>query len=698
MAAINIPGFMATVLRNGAPVRFSGCSVGFTANKLGSQWSIDFPMPMVISSTDTWSIILAFAGYSRTLVSNALSELYGQEDQVNISTTKVSSQSLDTSENMDVLNNYGIPKKFCFINPEWLAKQEKSAHIDNGIVVKTSSGIGFFGARTGPPERYFDPLGKLPGKEHDMNSEGSYDYQCFYAYSHQDIARQICQMIGVQFRVNLPDIQLIDVCTFESGTKWFDAITANFLMWAPDIKPERDAKGNLVVSVEDVMRGPTGPAVSEIVYIDNASVESISRQLSRPSDSNRLVDHIIITGRKTKDTTTIIQNDQPDYSEVEIPAYFFEPSFKIESSFKEADLSKNKMLGAYTGNFGIGQDEYQVGPVKDTVHYLYYHEWKDGKKFRRIPVAESVHAYDIHGEVSKTVTTHYYGPDKGKVVKTTEEYYFLTNMPGSKDKKLYRVRCKTTLQNYVIKPLNLTLTKELIEDAVVYNEVTVNVGNGPETKRTDPKPLMEVLRSNPNFISKDSKTTQRIMEMTTYFKFTRIDRCDDRTLIKTDVSFNVLAKNLPQVNSQILDNPQRGPGASSTDKDAVFRREYTDPRAVGRYINGRGPYYHPAKTINHPDICTEEIAWAIAQRIFYRKQLALSPTQWQITLNEKVPITLDYTALQIGISDLTRIVNGEEVTIPGDIYSLQKVNYQVTTTSAKGGAKVVFNEQIVIGN
>jgi hypothetical protein len=262
---------------------------------------------------------------------------------------------------------------------------------------------------------------------------------------------------------------------------------------------------------------------------------------------------------------------------------------------------------------------------------------------------------------------------------------------------MMKLRCKTTLQNYVVKPLNLTLTTEFVEDICICTESVVSVGGVPTAIKDDPKPLIEALRSNPNYVDKNPSTTQKLIEMTTYDKDTYIDRCDEHTLIKIDAANNRIAQNLPQVNSQVLDNPKRQT-QSTTSKDNVFRREYKDPRSTGIYVNNRGPYFHASKTIQHDDICTDEQAWAIAQCVFWRKNRSLEPTQWEITLQIPVPLPLDYMATKIRIKDLTRVVNGTEVTIPGGDYLLNKLSYNIRAKAGKNAVALDFNEQLVIGN
>jgi hypothetical protein len=158
-----------------------------------------------------------------------------------------------------------------------------------------------------------------------------------------------------------------------------------------------------------------------------------------------------------------------------------------------------------------------------------------------------------------------------------------------------------------------------------------------------------------------------------------------------------LSKNKPTINTQILDNPHKdGPRTSS--KESIFRREYKDPRAHGKYIFGKGPYFHAARTIHHDDICTDEIAEKLANRVWMRKNLALSPTLWEITVSLPVPVPLDFTGMQVRLKDFTRKVNGEEITIPGGDYFLRKVDYKIGYKPSKGSIVLDFNETLTLGS
>lgn len=687
-----IPGFTAKVYKNDTEVAFKSFGASFQSGIFGSNWNVDFENPIELNDTDLWSIKIGFAGTTWYLVKNALAEDFGGSDVFKITTNRISSQSLDASTNKDVLNNYGIPKTLVFINPAWLKRANPSAFIDGTTgIVKTGL------MNTGRPQdskRYFHD--RIPGKQFEENEDGTYDFQCYYAQSHHDIAQKLCSLIGAKLKTNVPDVPLIDTCTFNSGTKWFDCIKQNFLIWSPNIGVYIDQDGITNVVIEDIKGGQEiDIGAFQFLDIDNPAITSLNRKNTRPKADN-LVDHVVVIGRKTEDTIIRAEDEEPDYTPVEIPAKEFDADFWVRTSSRTENIDKYKQMGSYDGDFGYGDDKWTVYPILLTEKWIGLHSYKDGNKLRRIPVEERLLGYDANGLVSKVETKHYYSESKQKIVRSEESHFFKTNLPGTDRKNMEKLRVKTTSQEHYVKPLNLSLTAEMIEDIVLYNEVVVTIEGSPTTVRDDPKSLIEILRQNPNFIDPNPSTTQKVMEMTTYYKSTHINRCDDYTLIKTDVANNILSKNLPQVNSQVLDSPQKDE-PEETKEDNIFRREYKDPKSNGLMVQGRGPFYRPAKTIKHDDISTDSLAEQLVERVWLRKNLAASASVMDVVIQAPMPIPLDFTACTVRLSDFTKNVNGQNVTVSGRDYFLKQVEFRVSHNSNGNQIKIDFQENLTVG-
>jgi hypothetical protein len=685
-----IPGFKGTVYRNGEPIRFKNASISYETGKLLTPWQISLDEPVITDPSDTYSIEIEFAGAKHKLLSDVKAESWGGDITLKTATTTISSRTRDDS---DILV-FAIPKTFVFINQRWLQKTDASAKIQGGIVV-TKGGVRFYHER-------------LPDKSHKGNLKGNPsetpDFECFYAESHHDIAKQLARMMGAKLLVNTPDIPLVDTCIFDSGTLWFECVKKNFMMWCPEIYVLRDEKDPTIptIVIDDIMSGTGQVAVTKKLSLDNPAIVSVNRKtLSGENASYLNVDHIVVTGRKTQDTTYMgTKAEEPDYTPVEIPCQEFEPTITVRSSFQQDDMSKFKQWGDYSGAFGTPPDDWTVKKPTEHEHFIYYHEYRDGNQNKRIPVREKTQDSNAEGPVSKVMTKHYYSPDKKKITKTVEEYYFVTNMPGKgKEKKMEKLRVKTTLQNYVVKPLNLTLTKEMIEDIVIYVEFVQQIEGRPTTIKDDPKPMLEALKANANYVDTRPTTKQKTMEMTTYYKFTYIDRCDDNTLIKNEVICNVLQKNLPQINSQILDNPHKDDiKGQANNTDNVYREEFKDLAYSNGYHMGQYWCFHPARTVNHDDICTYEIAKGISDRIFLRKHLAEQESLWEITVQTPVPILLNWVAIKVLLPDITRNVNGMDVTIPASTFFLKKVTYNIASSGKGNTVRCDFNQTLVVGS
>lgn len=688
-----ISGFKVEVQRNSSVIGFKSVSVSYESGKIGSNWNIDLEQPIEFSSSDTWSIIIEFAGYRRYLVKNALAENYGGEDAFSKATTKVGSSSSDASDG-DILSDYGIPKTLYFISRSWLKRLDPSAYIDGQTgVVMTQSSSGELYYREA--QRLYHP--RLPGKNLEAKTDGTYDFECLYADSHHEIFYKLCRMIGVKGHVNTPDIELADTCSFESGTLWFDVIKRNFTIWSPQINVFIDSEGNQTIVIEDILSQSGATGGLQTIKVNNPAMVSLSRGLTRPSyGSDKLVDHVIIKGRKTQDTYIGFE-DRPDYTPVTIPAVEVDPTYCITTRFEGSNITQHKNMGSYEGDFGIGEEKWSVKPIVYTTKQLCFKIERKGNEVRRLLVKEYDKTYDTDGLVAKTETKHYYSPDLQKIVKTVEEYYYKTPMPASSNRQMKLLRTKTTIQQYYVRQLNMSLTQEFIEDVVIYEEVATTEGGSPTVVKDDPKPLLEALRSDPNYVDTDPNTQQKTLEMTTYAKFTHINRCDEHTLIKTEEVYNLLSRNLPSINSQILDNPHKDPPVSEIDRE--FRREYKDPRSNGKYINGKGPFYHPAKIISHDDICTDAIAEALAERVWYRKNMALIASLWDISVNCPVPVPLDYTSTKIRLPKFSRKVGSDTISFSGGDFLLKKVSYDIGMTKKSNNTILInFSEKLDVGS
>ena len=637
MAAI--PGFDIIVTRNGSQVRVKSGSITREAGKLGPSWEITFAEPMDISRSDTWTIKRKAGGRSETLVEDAKATSIGGNDGVGSSTRRVSGEWGDSGTN--VLLEYCVPKTLVFINMNWAKRLWPDAMIFNGMLVHGADyvrGIRILHSR-------------LPGRE---IKEG--EHECIAGCnSHHACAQYLADLVGYSLEVNTPDIDLIDTYTVPVGTTWRDAIERNFKIWFP----VTEVVDNTIV-VSDICSDET-PA-DQTVRLTNDAIENAALNRAAQSSNETQLDHLVITGRKTVDTEELYE-ENPNFTPTQLSAVQLPVDTTIQTTHDFTAIRNDKSMGDYTGNWGMPGEESARKNLKNQIQTTSYHIDETTGKKRYIPVNETINTYNADDvEVARTVITYSYSAGL-KPIKTVEDEYVHTHLPGTDVKQLHKLRSKVTRQDQFIKPLNLSLTTELVEGVVLYEEQEKD----EELYKTDPQIMADLVRSDTagTAIDSDENTTQRTLEMTLNERSTFISRTHDKILIKRDQDYNRLSEHV-KTQSQILENPMRDDGEIRSEHQ--FRKEY-HPDGSGFEILGM-TCYHAPKSIHHDDITTEAIADQIAARAFFRKGTVEQNDEWTVTV--PVPFLPRSIATTVTLPDYQTRINGDLVTIPGGDYMLRQ--------------------------
>lgn len=666
----SIPNVRAIVEKNGTSVRFKSASIRWEANKIAPSWDVTFPEMVSVSSDDTWTIKTGFAGGLWTKVDDCTVSSLSGEDGVHTSTTSISGAA--ENQTINDLREYCIPKTLCFISPDWLADIEPSARVIDGTVKYGS---------TNPAQcvRLFHP--RLPGKEFN---EGT--FQCILGpTTHHAIVRYLASLIGYRVIVNTPDVTLQDTMTISSGTKWGDAVTSMFAMWGPQISILPSADGTPVIYIADVINdGAEVPGV-QIIRIDDPAIVSTSFTDEAKSE---IVDHLIVTGRKTKNST-VIYEEPPNFTPVEVPVVDLATDKWVDINLNIAAKEKVQGRGNYDGTFGLPDTPEYRTPLKVVrqVQRIGYHIYRDADRNEKyIPMEEQTLFYDAYGiVVGKTVIKHYYSKAL-KPVRTIEEDYAYCNMPGSSDKGLHLLRVKATYNDQFVKPLNQSSTVEIINDTILFEWAKHKDGR---KYRVNPRPMLDLVRQDysKSVISTDEKTAQDTLQMTSHERKTEIFRTHDDVLIKRDYDFDRLSDAFKST-SQVLENPNRDK-PKTTKKDNTFRVEFFD--GPGKMIGGYGPCYHPPKTVNHDDICDVATAQKIANRVFARKNLGQNLS---VTVKTPVPIPFLGMTTIIRLGAFTRTINGEEITVPEADYVLRGITENISYEGAGNTQELKYEQTL----
>ncbi|MDQ7785717.1 MAG: hypothetical protein RDU20_22745 [Desulfomonilaceae bacterium] len=646
-----VPGYKITVLRNGSPVHAKSGSVTRKSGALGLSWEISLAEPLDIDKTDAWTIRRKVAGREETLIENAAADRIVGLDGVDSSFRRVTGVHGDRTTN-DLLE-YCVPKTLVFVRWSWIQRIIPDAVIANGMLVHVSA------ASRGV--RIFHP--RLPGKE---LREG--EFECIAGCdTHHACAHYLARLIGYSVEINTPDIELTDTFTVPSGTTWQAAIASNLSLWFPAI----EVVGKTIF-VSDVCADEPNPI--QVISLTDDAIASASLT-GRGTDDT--FDHLIITGRRTAESEALL-DEEPDMTPVKLAAIPLEADRTIETSHDFSYAAHHKTMGDYSGQFGMPGEEITRRNLKYQTQETAYHRDESQGRTRFVPLCETVRTFDEDdAEVAKTVVTYTYAAGF-KPIKTVEDEHVRCRMPGTDRMELHKVRSKVTLQDLFIKPLNLSLTTEIVEGLVLYEE-TVQDG---EVYRVDPQIFADVVRGDTSgdAIDTDPDTPQRTLAMTLNERSTYISRTHDNILIKRDQDYNRLSGHV-KTQSQILENPLRDKG--SIRYEDLFRKEYHAP-AAGAVIHGLTCYHRP-RTIHHDDITNEEIADRIAVRAFIRKNIERSD-QW--TLRIPVPFLPRTTAATVRLPDFTVRVNGAPVTVPGGEFLLAEATETFSFTGDSGEVRM----------
>ncbi len=673
-----LPGLTATVLRNGTAVNYTSITLSREASKISWAWEVELPELINLSASDLWTIKMGFAGAEWTRVDSCPAENISGEDGIDVSTRRVSGSA--STGGISDLREYCIPKTLVFVNPTWMASIWPKLTLFENMLV-----YGHDAAHAG--YRYFHP--RLPGKEvKGVPGSEAADFVCIIGpTTHHGIGRYLAGLIGYNLSVNTPDISLLDTYTVPVGTKWGEAITSIFSIWGPDVEVIGSTS---TIVVSDIMSGTDIPGM-QIIKIDNpAIVSTSSSEETMYSQGREIVDHVIVTGRKSTNTT--LHTEQVDYTPVEIPIVPLAWTDEITASVDvDNKITRYSTAGATSITFGIPGQQVSVGNnrIKTKVHIMRVHRYKpsltEPEKF--VPVEDETQFLNVDDVmVGKTVVKHKYSAGL-KPVATIEEEYLYTNMPGTAVKSLQKLRTKTTIQDQFIRPLNQSQTTELLEEVYLFQWDNTTPG-GPY--RIDPYPMADVVRQDyeGTIIDPNPTTTQDVVMVLSHIRSTDIQREYEDIMVKRDFD-HALVPDKFRCQTQILENPQRKELEPSKD-EITFRAEFKD--GAGKMIGGYGPCYHPPRTVHHDDIDNDTLAEQIADRVFARKNIN------NVTITIKSPVYIPFQSVnhKIRLGAFTRAINGEERTIPEADYILKSVHETFQISGEGNGVELSYEQTLTV--
>ncbi|MFA5135718.1 MAG: hypothetical protein WC505_08105 [Patescibacteria group bacterium] len=596
------------VRRNGQIVLCSAGAVSRSADDAAIRWEVTTiaPIPDLSIENDVWDVQFSMAGktwysFQDRKADGARGKDTGTDGGVTVSGTV---QTIDTD-----LFNYGTPQTLCFCSPTWLDETFDSWQLNPDGSLSTRDYMQYKG------DRLYHP--RLPGKQYKAG-----DFKCIVGpTTHHEVAKYLAQLLGFNVTITTPDMELLDTFTVQSGTNWFEAIKANFTIWGPTIRVEAAVgDGKPTIQVLDVINGDGGMTGIGTVTLQNAAIQSIQYLTAQKGSNTEPVDHVIVTGRNKTDRFYGEFDKEPNYTPVRIPEmslginYELTNDMPLDAAWEPITQQLGQSPQQVT--FGMDSDAYETSKINKQRVYWGFYRYKDKKsgEDQYVLLRERHDMVNQNGVIEGRVErNHKYGV--GYVpINVMETESVRTILPGQSTPKLIPIKWRAVSQQYVVKSIKQAITAEATYELVIYDEVLKD----NKRHKDNPNPLGQLKRIDRTrtAIDRSQSTTQRVMGLYTKFRSSFISRTADNVLLKWDWDFDVLS-GTSRANSQILKNPKS--------EDDIVNLHGATPQRWEFYRDGAGKLiggemcYKRTVPVSHDDIASDEIAQAIADRIFYRK-------------------------------------------------------------------------------
>lgn len=642
--------------RNGDSFPVSSARFSRSVGEGTLRWELTTPIPLddIDTSVDLYSLALTVAGKSWYRFENCMATGASVEDSGTDGGTTISGvQELYSTD----LLYYCASKTIVFVNQNWLNNLFGNWTVRNGILrYQHQNRIG---------GRIYHP--RLPGKEFTTDMIEFKVGQ----WTHHSIAKYLAKLIGFKVVITTPDMPIIDTFTVSSGQSWYEALKVNFTMWGANIFiMPTEGSGGPTIYILDIINSSGGITPVNSITINPESLDGLSHEPADAGDNSNIIDQCIVIGRAGNETIVI---DYPDLTPRRIPKFDWTPNSVITNEADTARILSIKEMPDYTGTFGTGDDMFTATPVQKFVTTQERYVGADANRGQQdVLLKETVDTIDSTGQVVHRIQTEHSFSADWEPVGSIEREWIYTNPPGTPWKELLLARIKYTDQEYYVSSLKLAMTVETVQENVIADKVKQE----QNTYRDNPNPLAHIKRIDRTrtFVDRSANTNQFLFWMTTHFSRTFIDRTSDGTLLKRKIDYDVLS-GTGKFDSQILKDPK--PDQRSQNGEP-FRREFFNgsPRTLGGYS-----CYRRSTTITHQDITTDAIAEALAERVFYRRNIDVK--RMSVTLN--VPVPIGTLPVMVIVNEHRRQVNSSSAPCVDDLKYLTP-----SASSSAGGGDIAM--------
>jgi hypothetical protein len=672
-------------------VKIAGWRVTRDVNTMITSWSIDFAeamqidtnarftiqraiLPATLNLNDSQLRHVAGAGgtmYGGTVIRSAKPDEWIMQAGSDLAcgcSGKTGESSYTETHMMD-----SVQKDLYFVNIDWLNT------LTGGIAYwRLIDGALYWQIRSSR-RRGTSAERKAWQIEHaDLPSRGtdSTTYQIILDYrSHHEIGNYIAGLMGYTLRANTPDVRLRSVLHFSSGQSYMEMLNSLFSIWNPDIRFDESDEGEKKIWVLDTAgEDNTLNQPVKMSFSPKAIVSISEKDIGKAKDPT---DHVLIKGAKDWNMNavpdpgelSIMRLTTPlEFPEEDLHEYWWTESF----SFGEG----NKLLGDYTGGFNTANAEEQRRPK-----YVYRAEqWyisptNDGMYLIR----ELDESFDEKGLIHAHSVNHLYGAGF-KLIYTSEKEHGLIQKPGEPFKTFDLIRHTVIDQSWMIDGLERACTVEITEEPVVITEV-YDAATGKMIK-CGPVPISRSQEQGRT--SKNPAANQRLIDMTTKKRVTKVNRACKGVLAQVTSEFDTISQTM-KVSPQFL----RDPRSKTNDERTQYRYE--------AYLPGQS-VFHKKVTIEHPDICDDAIAQAICDRIFAKS--AVNIQRKELSVEMAIPIPFFDTNFTVRIpamwaTSITGIATKSKKLISGGVYLVSQID---ESCSIGLDGKISHSQQLTLRN
>lgn len=670
-------------------VALAGWSITRDLDKMTTQWSIDLAEAVQVNDEALFTIKRGIAPASYIPSGSlALSSSYGttllrnlkpDEWTVEIDDRNMGwgcSGKMGESSYIQTQTKGASAKDLYFVNPTWLTSLAGGIRnwqlIDGALYwqIRSSrpntSGTGTSTNRKAWPIEHTD----LPPKS---AKPGTFTILMNYT-THHEIAAYIAQLMGYKIKINTPNLQVRSALHFSSSQGYLEILDSLFKIWNADIRFDESDSDNPTIWVLDTA-GPentlTQPAT---LVLQEQAIKSLSVKY-QGIDQNP-IDHVIVKGSKNWNSGNI-----PDPGEIKsfrlMPIEFPEKdlfTYWWTESFEFAN--ENKILGDYTGGFNTADAEPKRRPK-----YVYRSEtWyispiDDGLYI----IAENDESFDDQGMLHAHSVHYFYGAGF-KLIYTGEKEYALIQKPGEPFKTFDLIKHTIIDQSWQMDGLGRACTIEIVEEPVVVAEVWD--ANAQKWVKCAPVPINRSQEQGRT--SKNPAANQKLIQMTTKKSVTKVNRACKGVLAQVKLEYDTLAE-IMKVHPQFI----RDPRARLDEESAQYHYEAWLPGQV---------VYHRSITIEHPDINSDLVAQAIADRVFAKNAVNVERTE--VTITPVIPIPLPDTNFCVRLPDYyatSDLGNGRATRrfVKGQKYNVSRIQ---ENAKASLDGKITHDQQLTLRN